>query len=69
MTLSEWLKANEIRRMDFAKMLGVSKGYITQLCEGARPSMSVAERICRVTKGDVTPNDFMRLKDDSQPTP
>jgi 3,4-dihydroxy 2-butanone 4-phosphate synthase/GTP cyclohydrolase II len=67
MKLADWLKANRVRRTEFADRLGVTRGYVTQLCDGVQPSMSMAERICKATDGGVMPNDFMRLEETSQP--
>jgi 3,4-dihydroxy 2-butanone 4-phosphate synthase/GTP cyclohydrolase II len=39
----------------------VSPGRITQICEGERPSLELAERIAKETGGAVTPNDFLGL--------
>jgi 3,4-dihydroxy 2-butanone 4-phosphate synthase/GTP cyclohydrolase II len=66
MKLSEWLKANRVGRSEFAALIGVSKGYVTQLCDGAHPSIAMAQRIYEVTSGEVTPNDFMDLQKDIQ---
>ena len=46
-------------RNEFARQIGVSAGYITQLCDGiVWPSRKVVEEIQRVTAGKVTANDF-----------
>ena len=67
MKIAAWLKSNRITRSEFASMIGVTKGYVTQLCDGKHPSMAMAERIAFVTKGAVTPNDFISLEQDVQP--
>jgi 3,4-dihydroxy 2-butanone 4-phosphate synthase/GTP cyclohydrolase II len=67
MKIAVWLKLNRIGRSEFAAMIGVSKGYVTQLCDGAHPSMAMAERIAAATNGAVTPNDFINLEQDVQP--
>lgn len=63
MKLAEWLKLNDVSRIDFARKIGVSPGTITQLCnqDDAWLSRETAELISRETKGAVTPNDFLSL--------
>jgi 3,4-dihydroxy 2-butanone 4-phosphate synthase/GTP cyclohydrolase II len=61
MELSGWLERNKTARSAFARAVGVSPGRITQICEGERPSLELAERIARETAGAVTPNDFLGL--------
>ena len=61
MKLADWLKHSGTARSAFARAIGVSPGRITQLCEGERPSMDLADRIARETGGAVTPNDFVGL--------
>lgn len=62
MKLSEYLDLHEIKRGEFARLIGVSGGRVTQLCDGSGwPSRDVAEKIAAVTEGDVTANDFLRL--------
>lgn len=62
MKLAEYLDANGIKRVDFARSIGVSAGWITALCDGTGwPSRDVAEEISRVTGGEVTANDFLQL--------
>lgn len=60
MRLAEYLKANGIKRGDFAREIEVSAGWITSLCEGTGwPSRDVAEKIVRATGGVVTADDFL----------
>lgn len=60
MRLSEYLKSKDIKRSDFAQSIGVTGGWVTQLCDGSGwPSREVAEKIAAVTGGDVTANDFL----------
>jgi 3,4-dihydroxy 2-butanone 4-phosphate synthase/GTP cyclohydrolase II len=61
MRLDEWLRLNDISRVNFARRIGVSPATITQLCnrDGAWMSREMAELICRETQGAVTPNDFI----------
>ncbi len=68
MKLSDWLIEHRYRKGEFAKMIGVTGGFVTQLCDGTgRPSMAVAERIYTATGGEVTANDFMRLEPQEPP--
>lgn len=60
MRLAEYLKANGIKRGDFARDVGISAGWVTSLCDGGGwPSRDVAERIARATDGNVTADDFL----------
>jgi 3,4-dihydroxy 2-butanone 4-phosphate synthase / GTP cyclohydrolase II len=61
MKLSDWLNANNISRVEFARRTHLSPSAVTQLCNnnGAWLSRETAEVIFRETKGQVTPNDFM----------
>ncbi|MCP8939070.1 3,4-dihydroxy-2-butanone-4-phosphate synthase [Alsobacter sp. SYSU M60028] len=63
MRLAEWLRQNGVRRVDFARRIGVSPGAITQLCnsDSAWMSRDTAALIARETRGAVTPNDFLAL--------
>ena len=61
MQLSEWLKQSNSTRADFARAAEISPGRVTQICEGELPSLDLAERIAKVTRGAVTPNDFVGL--------
>lgn len=61
--LAAWLKKNGRTRSAFAREIGVSAPYMTQLCAAPPvywPSREVAERILKATDGEITPNDFMR---------
>jgi len=58
--LIEWLKATNTRRNAFAREIGVSPSYVTQLCAGTIwPGRDVIARIRDATGGEVTANDFM----------
>ncbi len=63
MKLTQWLQQNRVKRVDFAKAIGVSPGAVTLICrdEGAWVSRETAERIVAETRGAVTPNDFLGL--------
>src|SRR5262249_43256310 len=63
MKLAEWLVANGVKRIDFARSIGVSPGAITQFCKEGHAwiSWETAAMILRQTDGAVTPNDFLGL--------
>jgi len=61
MLLAEWLKQSKSTRADFARVVEISPGRVTQICEGELPSLDLAERIAKATGGAVTPNDFVGL--------
>lgn len=69
MKLQLWLKTNAISRSAFAKRVGISPASITALCNDPKAwiSRETAERIAAVTEGQVTPNDFLGLEDDTPP--
>ena len=63
MTLSDYLDRHGMKRIDFAKAIDVTPGYITSLCNGASwPSRAVMAKIRKATRGAVTPNDFLPEK-------
>lgn len=64
MKLNDWLKRNTIRRADFARRTGLSKGSISQICnqEAVWVSRDTARLILRETGGAVTPNDFLEIQ-------
>jgi 3,4-dihydroxy 2-butanone 4-phosphate synthase / GTP cyclohydrolase II len=59
--LDAWLKQNHMRRADFARRAGLSKGAVSQICNqgAAWVSRETAQIILRETAGAVTPNDFL----------
>lgn len=61
MKLTDWLAANGVSRVEFARRTRLSPSAITQLCnnEAAWLSRETAEVIFRETLGAVTPNDFI----------
>jgi 3,4-dihydroxy 2-butanone 4-phosphate synthase/GTP cyclohydrolase II len=65
MKLSQWLAAKRIPRVEFARRIGVTPGAVTQLCNNdlAWMSRETASLIARETRGAVTPNDFLLLKE------
>jgi transcriptional regulator with XRE-family HTH domain len=68
MRLSEYLNLTGIKRAEFARRIGVTSGWITQLCDGVGwPSRDVAEKIASETSGKVTADDFLRREDEARP--
>jgi 3,4-dihydroxy 2-butanone 4-phosphate synthase/GTP cyclohydrolase II len=69
MKLAEWLARNRVKRVDFARAIGVSPGAVTLICreDGAWVSRETAERIVGETRGAVTPNDFLNLHSPERP--
>ena len=63
MKLTDWLLRNDVKRVEFARRIGLSPGAVTQICReaGAWLSRETAERIVVETRGAVTPNDFLAL--------
>jgi 3,4-dihydroxy 2-butanone 4-phosphate synthase/GTP cyclohydrolase II len=61
MKLAEWLRQNGMKRGDFARLIGVTPGAVTQICnqEDAWVSRDTAQAIVRATAGAVTPNDLL----------
>lgn len=61
MKLGDWLKAQQVKRGEFARSVGLSPGAVTQICNhpNAWVSRETAETIMRATKGLVTPNDLL----------
>ena len=68
MKLADWLDRNGVKRVEFARRIGVSPGAVTQICReaGAWISRETAERIVSETRGAVTPNDFLALAPSAQ---
>lgn len=60
--LAQWLNADPkpMAKTDFAERIGVSPGYVSQLCSDSPPwpGRTIAKRIGEVTDGAVTPNDL-----------
>lgn len=69
MKLAEWLKSKGVTQTEFAERIGVTSGYISQLCaEIVWPGRKVATEIARATDNAVTANDFVSANA-SSPSP
>jgi plasmid maintenance system antidote protein VapI len=64
MKLKDWLWTQRLRQTEFAETLGVSNGYMSELCSGQKwPSRDMARRIVEATGGQVSANDFIDSTD------
>lgn len=67
--LAQWLNADPkpISKAAFAEAIGVTPGYISQLCSDNPPwpGRDIAKRIGEVTNGAVTPNDLAGYRVDA----
>jgi hypothetical protein len=60
MTLTDWIARENLTQTEVAFRLGLSQGHVSDLCAGRFwPSRTIAAKIWRMTKGAVTPNDFL----------
>ena len=54
MTLSEYLNANAIKQVDFARQIGVTQGTVSRLCSGRlSPDIEMIGKIQFETRGAV----------------
>lgn len=60
--LAQWLSSDPkpMTKVAFADEIGVTPGYVSQLCSDAPPwpGRDIARKIAEVTNGAVTPNDL-----------
>lgn len=60
MKLSEYLKTTNLTQEKFAHLVGVTRPFITNILNGKKsPSVQLAGRIEKVTKGKVTLRDLL----------
>lgn len=60
MTLSEWLRSQNMSHEEFAERIGRDRSAVTRYVNGTRmPRREVLEQIADVTDGAVTANDFV----------
>jgi transcriptional regulator with XRE-family HTH domain len=60
MNLKEYLTKKNISQEDFARSIGLSQPYISQLVNSERlPSLKVASKIETLTKGSVLATDWI----------
>jgi hypothetical protein len=62
MKFTEWFEASGKSRSDVARELEVVPATITNLLNGSQAWLSrdLAEKIAKITDGQVTPNDFLQ---------
>ena len=64
--LAQWLNSHPkpMAKSDFAEKIGVTPGYVSQLCSDTPPwpGRDIAKKIGVVTGGAVTPNDLAGYK-------
>lgn len=59
MRLEEFLEKNNITRAKFADTVGISVGYLCNLCRGWRnPSLPLIRKIIKATNGQVNVGDL-----------
>jgi predicted transcriptional regulator len=62
MKLKIWLKTHEVKVIDFAKSINVTKQAVYKWLDSSTfPRRNVLSKILKATNGDVTPVDFMRV--------
>lgn len=54
MELNMWLAKKRIKKIAFAKTLGISRMYLSKICNRYRPSKALAMKIEEVTEGEVS---------------
>lgn len=61
MTLSEWLKSNNVTQVEFARRIGISQSNVSRFCgDNPRwPSRADMQKIYAETDRAVTPLDFL----------
>jgi transcriptional regulator with XRE-family HTH domain len=58
-TLKDWLEREGISKAEFARRLGCSAATMGRAVEGTHiPHVDLMQKIYRLTKGEVQPNDF-----------
>jgi predicted transcriptional regulator len=63
MKLKRWLKTHEVKVIDFAWSIDVTKQAVYKWLEGsAFPRHDALSKILKATNGDVTPVDFMQVE-------
>ena len=59
MKLRDWLERENVSAKTFADMVGVRRQAVYYWLSGRAPDAVRGKKIVEVTKGDVTPNDFV----------
>lgn len=64
--LRQYRTTHDLTQSEFAESVGVKKATISRIENGERmPSMSLVSRICEVTKGELSANDFMVVSEEA----
>lgn len=59
MTLEKWMKKKNLTDLEMANLIECSRSAVTMYRLGQRiPRPVLAKKIAKITKGQVTPNDF-----------
>jgi len=59
MRLVDYLKANNLNRLQFAKILGISPTHMSDICNKKKnPSLDLCRRIIKATNGKVNIGDL-----------
>lgn len=67
--LRRWLFERQTTLGEFAKVAGVTQGYLSELITGTkRPRLDIIDRITAATDGAITANDFQRVTSKLQDT-
>jgi transcriptional regulator with XRE-family HTH domain len=69
MRLADWLKKEGKTQGEFADACGVSQGAISQLIAGGWISQGLAAKIKKLTKGQVTADDFLPATESPRTAP
>lgn len=59
MNLAKYLAENGIKPAAFSREINVSRAAVSRYVSGRVPKGEILQRIRTVTKGKVTPNDFL----------
>lgn len=60
MRLADWIEREGLARAEVARKLGLSAGYVTDLCaDRCWPGKETALKIVHLTGGDVSADDFL----------
>jgi predicted XRE-type DNA-binding protein len=60
MKFGDWIDRKGLTQVDVGAKLGIGQGHVSDLVAGRFwPSRAIAVKIWHLTKGAVTPNDFL----------
>ena len=62
--MKQYLKGNRIYQIDFARRLGVTQPYLSQIISGEKPiTLKMAARISKLTHGEVPVTSWPSLQE------